>query len=65
MILDVQALSLGKLALKPCVCGSHSLYLDDRMEWQCSRCTPEGDADTIRMKLDQQSSPKSESPTRH
>jgi hypothetical protein len=51
--LDIQALSFDNLNwFKPCECGSHSFYLDDKMKWQCSRCKPYHRLDTIRFKLD-------------
>jgi hypothetical protein len=53
MTLDIQALSLDNLnCFRPCVCGSHSFYLDDKMNWHCSRCKPEHSSDTVRFELD-------------
>lgn len=52
MTLDIQALSFENLNwFKPCECGSHSFYLDDKMRWQCSHCKPHQRLDTIRFEL--------------
>jgi len=41
VIMDVEAVSHDKLdRLKPCICGCRFFYLDDKVNWQCSRCKP-------------------------
>jgi hypothetical protein len=58
MLLDIEALSFNALnCLEPCVCGSHSFYLDDQMQWQCSWCKPKQPLETIRCALDEEPSP--------
>lgn len=53
MTLDIQALSFNNLnRFKPCGCGSHSFYLDENMNWQCSQCLPQHTLKTIRFELD-------------
>ena len=57
MTLDIQALSLDNLnCITPCVCGSHSFYLDEQMQWQCSWCKPQQPLETIRYELDDEPS---------